>query len=239
MPVATTPTISPARASFTSATVPFTAQSGYTTRLFYRRLGVSPAADAEATPSIAGASGTFTLSNLASSGQYLVWAVSSDGSGYLSLPSIKFLSLASADSVTQAVKAKWDSLPVLVEKAGPLYTAEVPEKFGSEDVEIPYTWLNVTNSFFEWTTESLYYEVTDLEFNTYISGLNLAEQAQEEFRQSFDWQTLSFSSPLTQTVSVFPTDASVVSEMSRYKEGSPVFRSRTCYHLVIERHLTP
>lgn len=232
MPSPTTPTITLSRLSTNSFRAAVTGDGGVTNRLFYRRIWDTSAVTG---PTRTG-NGNIDVSSLSKhNAAYLVWVVADNGE--FSLPAYDVVTTVDPDTVAQAVRAKWDSLPNLVGLAGNLYTQEVPEQLGSTDIELPYSWVNVGKSFFEWTFTNVYIEMVDLEFHILNRGLQNVETAAVEFRENFDWLSLTFSSP-SRTVAVHPTDHQLTNEMVRYKDGHPVYRSCTRYQVWVERNLS-
>lgn len=141
------------------------------------------------------------------------------------------------DSILTALKTKWNATGSLLSLCGNLYANEVPERDPQGNpVSVPYTYCEVGRTRFTWTTESLYFEQTDIEFNTFTLGANLAEEALQEVRDQFDWESLPFTA--AHTVRVEPVDELITSENLRYKDGTLIWRAQVCYQVVVERRLT-
>lgn len=231
MPAPTTPTITLTRVSSTSFLAALSGDNGGTTYNLYKKKIWS---GAESSAGSRTNSGNITVSFLDPNASYLVWVVCSNGE--LSLPAISYISLNEADTVAAAVKTKWDTLPALASLAGPLFTQEVPENHDGEEVELPYSWVNVGSSKFDWTFETKYFEHTDLDFYILCKGLETAEQASSEFRTNFDWDNLVFSSDSSCLI-VAPTDYQLTKEFTTYKDGEPVYSVKVSYHVTVERNL--
>lgn len=234
MAAPSTPTLSLTRTSSTSFSAAVGGDSGGTIhRLFYRKIweGNPTTGNTVTNP------GTITQIGLDANTSYLVWIVSDNGE--YSLPVHGVVSLCLADSIAMAIKSKWDSLPTLVSAAGRLYTQEVPEREGDDRVTLPYSWINVGKSFFDWTFETLYFESTEVELCIMKHGLNSAENAAEIFRQNFDWDSLTFTDPTqNRSLIVTPTNYSLDKDFLPWKDGSPVYTAHLSYQIVVERHLS-
>ena len=236
MPAPSKPTLTLTAPSSSSFTAAFTGDVGVTHRLFYRQLGGGVDGSDKTGPTNVG-DGSLTVTGVADSAQLMVWDVADSGTSY-SLPAIGFISLAQSDTILAAVKTLWNSTSGLVSVAGALYANEVPERDASGNpVAVPYTWLMVSKTRYEWTTETLYYAFTELEFNTYCVGAAAAEQAKEVLKTTFDWVPLPYGSSASKPVMTVPIDESVDSEDVRYKDGTLIYRAQTCYQVVVERHL--
>ncbi len=232
MAAPSTPTLSLSTVSSTSFQASITGDAGVTHRLFYRNLLTS----VSTTGGTRVGNGTILTGSLTDSNQYLVWVVSDNGE--FSLPTFGFISLVVTDTLHAAIKSKWFLTPTLLTKAGKLYANEVPERdTDGTPLSIPYTYLDISRTRYEWTTVNTFYEYTDLEFNTFCVGAAAAEDAQEELKQAFSWKTLPFTSSDSVTISVSPIDDLLTSENIRDKNGSLIYKSQTCYQVCVQRQL--
>lgn len=233
MPTPSTPSLTLTRLSSTSFRALITGDPGATHLLFYRLLdsqndspGGSRLGD-----------GSLDISGLTDSAQLLAWALSSNGQ--LSLPRFEFLSLVTPDTLTGAIKSRWYSSVPLLSKAGKLYANEVPERdTDGAPLAVPYTYMDVSRTRFEWTVTNTYYAYTDIEFNIFAVGAQAAEEAQDELENTFNWKTLPFTSINTRTISFAPIDDQLTSENLRYKDGSLIYRAQTCYQVCLQKQLT-
>ena len=231
MPAPTTPTLTLTRLSDRSFRATVGSDAGVTNRLIYRHL---PTNTDTTGPTRVGPGTLDVTAGLVPNGQYLVYVISDNGQ--YSLPKIAFVSLTDTDHVTTAVKARWESSPAITALVpGGLYTSEVPETVGDDTVELPYAQLDVGKSFYEWTTESTYYEHVTVDLNIYAVGAEVCERILAEVRSIFDWKALPFKSATT--VHVMPTDSSLDSTLIRYKDNSIVFKASVCYDIMVERKL--
>lgn len=232
MPAPTQPTLSLTRASSTSFLAALSGDNSGTTYSLYGKKIWSGTFELLGTRTN---SGSLTVSGLEANVAYVVYAVASNGE--YSLPAVSYVSLNEADSLAAAIKRKWDALPSLVTLAGNLFTQEVPENLEGEEVVLPYSWINIGSSKFDWTFETLYFEHTDVDFYILVKGLETAEQAASEFRTQFDWEALTFDDPLNKCLIVAPTDYQLSKEFLSYKDGYPVHSVKVSYHVCTERHL--
>lgn len=230
----TTPTVSLSRLSSTSFNAAIQSESGAINRLFYRVIGDGE----DVTGPTLTSSGNLPVVGLQDNAQYMVTVVSDVGDR-LSYPNIGFVSLVSSDTLSAAIRTKWDQSPTLLALGGKLYLNEIPEV--DEDghpLNVPYTYVELGRTLFEWTTEQTYMEINTVEFCTYALGGANAEAAADEVRSIFDWQSLPFRDPAkSDTIRVEPTDYKVESQMTRYRTGEIVFASHVNYHVVVGRKL--
>lgn len=140
-------------------------------------------------------------------------------------------------SLAASIKARWDGLPYLVSLAGKLYTQEVPETDDGEEVELPYSWINIGPSKFDWTFINTYFEHTDIDFCLLVKRLETAEAAAAELRKNFDWKPLTFPSVQDRCLVISPEDFKLQKEFTTYKDGEPVYSVNVSYHVLVERQL--
>lgn len=140
-------------------------------------------------------------------------------------------------SLAASIKNRWDSLTYLVSLAGKLYTEEVPETDDGEEVELPYSWINIGPSKFDWTFENKYFEHTDVDFYILCKRLETAESAASELRKHYDWKPLTFPSLTDRCLVISPENFKLSKEFTTYKDGEPVYSVNVSYHVLVERQL--
>ena len=134
------------------------------------------------------------------------------------------------DSLTAAIRRKWDGSGVLTAAVKRLYLEEVPERDEDDkSIDLPYAWCDVGKSRFDWTTEAQYYEYNAVDFHALAAGAAQAEALAELIFDTFAWQPLSFHFATNVSVYFMPTDRDLKSEMFRYKDNSIVFRVTSCF----------
>jgi hypothetical protein len=183
-------------------------------------------------------SGDLRVSNRPAFGFQQVYAVCKDAQNNISLPFFSSLDLNNPDSILSAVKSKWYSTPSLMSKfTGGMFANEAPESIEGKTLSMPYVIVRDSDRNFNFTTESTYFEGTNLDFIIYAPGAALVDECLEIIRESFDWKPLPFVKLTNKTVSMQPIEQNVRSENFRYKDGNLIFRGSVIYDIMITRVL--
>lgn len=141
------------------------------------------------------------------------------------------------ESVLGALKTLWDADGLLRQYAGELYANEVPERDADgELVSVPYTYVEMGRTHFNWHFGRSHEEVTTLDFCVFAVGLRNAELACGEVQRALTKQHLPFTTPQSYTVSLLPTDYAIHSENVRYKTGDLIYRAEIRYSCRVQRH---
>lgn len=182
--------------------------------------------------------GEITISECQPFSYQQVFAISRKAADQISLPSFSSIDLNYPDSILSAVKSKWYSTPSLSAKfPGGMFANEVPESLNNKKLVMPYVIVRDTDRSFNFTTESTYFEGTNLEFVIFAPGAALIDECVEVVRENFDWKPLPFQKETNKTVSMQPVEQNVRSENFRYKDGNLIFRGSVLYDIIITRVL--
>lgn len=139
-------------------------------------------------------------------------------------------------TVLNAIKIRWDANSNLTNLiTGGLYLSQIPEKLGSTRIDLPYAYVEMGRTKFEWTMSNLYFEINDVEFCVFMagSGVNI-ETALLRVHQAFDWYKLPFDDGSVTTY-LMPIDDSITAEPLKYRDGSVVYSARVRYEVWVSR----
>lgn len=139
-------------------------------------------------------------------------------------------------TILEAIKAKWDgsALPGVV--TGGLYLSQIPEMLGSTRIDLPYAYVELSPSRYEWTMSEIYYEIADVDFCVYVAGSGVTlESIATTLQSTFDWTTLGFSDGVTTHTYLRPIDKSFSAEPVKYRDGSIVYSARFRYEIFVSR----
>ena len=183
-------------------------------------------------------SGDFDVTNRPSFSFQQVYVLLKNAQGATLLPFFSSIDLNYPDSILAAVKTKWYSTPSLISKfTGGLFANEAPESIEGRPLSMPYVIVRDSDRQFNFTTESTYFEGTNLDFIIYAPGAALIDECLEILREAFDWKPLPFQKDTNHTVSMQPIEQNVRSENFRYKDGNLIFRGSVIYDIMITRVL--
>lgn len=183
-------------------------------------------------------SGDFHVINRPAFSFQQVYAVTKNLQNVISLPFFSSIDLNYPDSILAAVKSKWYSTPALTSKfTGGMFANEAPESVEGKTLSMPYVIIRDSDRQFNFTTESTYFEGTNLDFIIYAPGAALIDECLEIIRETFDWKPLPFEKLTNKTVSMQPIEQNVRSENFRYKDGNLIFRGSVIYDIMITRIL--